>query len=72
MERAREFRTPLYLCFIDLTKAYDSVNIEALWAVLQQRYHFPDKLVRILKACHLDTRGMVRSYGCLSLSPSKL
>ena len=26
VERATEHRTPLYLCFIDLTKAYDSVN----------------------------------------------
>ena len=29
MEKAHEFHTPLYLCFIDLTKAYDSVNREA-------------------------------------------
>ena len=37
-EKAREFNTPLYLCFVDLRKAYDSVNRQALWAVLRRRY----------------------------------
>ena len=35
MEKAHEFHTPLYLCFIDLTKAYDSVSRSALWNVLR-------------------------------------
>ena len=30
MERSREFHQPLHMCFIDLKKAYDSVNREAL------------------------------------------
>ena len=25
-EKAREYNAPLYLCFVDLRKAYDSVN----------------------------------------------
>ena len=35
MEKAREFHTPLYLCYVDLTKAYDR---HALWSVLERRY----------------------------------
>ena len=31
--RATEYRTPLYLCFMDLTKAYDSVNQQAMKAI---------------------------------------
>ena len=57
-EKAREYNTPLYtmyLCFVDLKKAYGSVNHSALWAVLQRRYQVPDKLLRILKALHRDT-----------------
>ena len=50
MEKAREFHSPLYMCFVDLKKAYDSVNRKALWSVLQKRYHFPTKVVRILEA----------------------
>ena len=30
-EKAREFNTPLYLCFVDLLKAYDPVNQQALY-----------------------------------------
>ncbi len=33
MERSREFNQPLHICFIDLQKAYDSVNREALWRI---------------------------------------
>ena len=30
-EKAREKQMPLYVAFIDLTKAFDTVNREALW-----------------------------------------
>ena len=36
VERATEYRTPLYLCFMDLTKAYDSVNRLAMKAILKE------------------------------------
>jgi len=64
-EKSREFNTPLYLSFVDLRKAYDSVCRDALWSVLK-KYHFPDKLIRILQALHHDTKGAVRAYGRLS------
>ena len=66
MEKAREFHAPLYMCFVDLKKAYDSVNRKALWSVLQKRYHFPTKVVRILEALHQGTTGAVRAYGRVS------
>ena len=44
-EKAREYNTLLYLCFADLRKAYDLVNRDALWAVLQKRYRIPEKLL---------------------------
>ena len=64
-EKSREFNTPLYLSFVDLRKAYDSVCRDALWSVLK-KYQFPDKLIRILQALHHDTKGAVRAYGRLS------
>ena len=65
-EKAREYNTPLYLCFVDLRKAYDSVSRDALWVVLQKRYRVPGKLLRILKALHRDTGEAVRAYGKVS------
>ena len=36
----RKKRTPLYVCFIDLTKAYDSVDRTLLWSVIARlAYH---------------------------------
>ena len=66
MEKAREFHSPLYLCFIDLKKAYDSVNREALWATLRKRYGIPSKLVHILGSLHEGTKGVVRAYDKVS------
>ena len=35
MEKAVEYRTPVHLCFMDLTKAYDSVDHAAVVAILR-------------------------------------
>ena len=66
-EKAREFNTPLYLAFVDLRKAYDCVNREALWKVLEKRYQLPGKILRILRALHDGTVGAVRAYGKVSV-----
>ena len=34
-EKAQEKKRRVYICFIDLEKAYDRVNREALWQVLR-------------------------------------
>ena len=44
MEKAREHNTKLYLLFIDLRKAYDSIPRGALWQVLR-KYGIPPTLV---------------------------
>ena len=63
MEKAREFHQPLYMCFIDLRKAYDSVNRDALWTVLQRCYHLPEKILSIIRAMHDESTAAVRAYG---------
>ena len=68
MEKARESNTSLYLAFVDLKKAYDSVSREALWMVLEKRYYLPGKLVHILKSLHEGTKGAVR---CMEGYPLK-
>ena len=36
MEGAQEYQTEFYICFIDYSKAFDCVNHEKLWNVLQE------------------------------------
>ena len=50
-EKAREHNTTLYLLFIDLRKAYDSIPREALWQVLR-KYGIPPTLVNIIRSLH--------------------
>ena len=66
MEKAREYHCPLYICFVDLRKAYDSINRAALWSVLQYCYHLPSKLLKIIEALHSNTSAAVRKYGKIS------
>ena len=36
MEKAREFQKNIYFCFIDYAKAFDSVDHNKLWNILQE------------------------------------
>jgi hypothetical protein len=67
MEKSREFNKPLFMCFIDIQKAYDSVNRKLLWKICQ-RYGLTDKIVRLLKLIYKNTRAKVRINGELSES----
>ena len=35
IEKAREFQKNIYFCFIDYAKAFDSVNHNKMWKILQ-------------------------------------
>ena len=54
VERAAEYRTPVLMCFVDLTKAYDSVDRSALVAVLRS-YGVPHQLVDIIQGFYSET-----------------
>ena len=36
IEKAREFQKNIYFCFIDYTKAFDCVDHNKLWKILQE------------------------------------
>lgn len=57
-EKSREQGQPLYMAFIDLVKAFDSVNREALWSVLS-RIGCPPKFIQILRLLHDGMSGKV-------------
>ena len=62
VERATEYRTPVFMCFVDLTKAYDLVNRQAMAAILRE-YGVPRQLVAIIEELHSETWCQVRSAG---------
>ena len=47
MEKAREHRSDLFMLFVDLHKAYDSIPRQALWLALH-KYGIPPQLIQSL------------------------
>ena len=58
-ELGRRRRIPLYMCFIDLQKAYDSVDRELLWKVLV-RAGIPTEMIAVIHKFHVGMRAQVR------------
>ena len=58
-ELARKKDTPLFMCFIDLTKAYDSVDRTLLWTVLA-RFGIPPRMLAVIRQFHDGMRACVR------------
>ena len=52
-------RKPLYLCYIDNQKVFDTVWQEGLWAAMRH-LGFPDKIVRLLQALYQISTSAVR------------
>ena len=50
-EKCLEQNMPLYVIFIDFTKAFDTVSREALWVVLQ-KFGCSEKVVSLIKSFH--------------------
>ena len=48
MEKAREFQKDIYFCFIDSTKAFDCVDLNKIWKILQEM-GIADHLTCLLK-----------------------
>ena len=63
-ELARKKRIPLYVCFIDLTNAYDSVDRTLLWIVLA-RFGVPQRMISVIRQFHDGMRACVRLDDCV-------
>lgn len=57
-EKCKEQHHHLYMAFIDLVKAFDSVNRDALWKILA-KIGCPQKYINIVRLLHDDMNGMV-------------
>ena len=57
-EKCREQQQNLYIIFVDLTKAFDTVSRTGLWSILE-KLGCPPKLVSIIRAFHDGMQGRV-------------
>ena len=60
IEKAREFQESTYFCFIDYTKAFDSVDHNKLRKILQEM-GIPDHLTCLLRNLHVGQEATVRT-----------
>ena len=59
-EKAREFQKNIYFCFIDSAKAFDCVDHNKLWKVLQEM-GAPDHLTCLLRILYAGQEATVRT-----------
>ena len=50
---------PLYLCFIDYSKAFDCVEHRALWGVMEE-LGFPKHIIKLISNLYEDQESAVR------------
>ena len=60
MEKAREFQKNIYFCFIDYAKAFDCVDHNQLWKILQEM-EIPDHLTCLLRNLYAGQEVTVRT-----------
>ena len=64
-EKCIEQKLDLYQCFIDLTKAFDTVNRELLWKILL-KLGCPQHFLSLIRSLHDDMNAWVNFDGVLS------
>ena len=60
MEKAREFQKNICFCFIDYAKAFDCVDHNQLWTILQEM-GILDHLTRLLRNPYVDQEATART-----------
>ena len=60
IEKAREFQTGIYFCFLDYAKTFDSVDHNKLWKILKEM-GIPDPLTCLLRNLYAGQEATVRT-----------
>ena len=60
IEKAREFQTNIYFCFMDYAKAFDCVDHNKLWNILKE-LGIPDHLTCLLRNLYAGQEATVRA-----------
>nr|VZI50559.1 unnamed protein product [Spirometra erinaceieuropaei] len=64
-EKCQEMRTHLYSTFLDLTKAFGTVNREGLWKIMQ-KFGCPERFTQMVRQLHEGMLARVTDNGAVS------
>ena len=65
MEKCKEYNIPLYMCFIDYSKAFDCVNHQILWQDMHNM-GFPQHIITLLEHLYTNQEAAVKTNSGLS------
>ena len=65
IEQSIEWQAPLYINFVDFTKAFDSLDRRRLWKILRH-YGIPSELVDLIRAMYAGSCCSVIDNGKMS------
>ena len=69
IKKAREFQRNIYFCFIDYAKAFNCVDHNKLWKILQEM-GIPDHLTFPLRNLHAGQEATVKNWPWNNMVPS--
>ena len=63
MERSTEYQRPIYMCFIDYSKAFDCVDHPTLWNMMEEM-GVPEHMVQVIRSLYTNQEAKLRTeYG---------
>ncbi len=62
IQKCRVFNQQLFTCFVDYTKAFDSIEHQQLWTVMREM-RFPKRIVSLIEALYSEEQSTVRTDG---------
>ena len=65
IEQSLEWQSPLYSVFVDIQKAFDNIDRETIWK-LMQHYGFPPKFITIVQQLYENAKCQVTHEGKLT------
>ena len=60
IEKSIEFNNPVYIAFIDFTKAFDSIKLDKLWAILEKT-SMNKRYINLLKLTYDNSTATIQS-----------
>ena len=65
IQTRKEYNRPLWIAYVDLKSAFDSVDRQSLWLLLKS-IGLPSKILNLMEAMYTDTCSCVRADGVTS------